>query len=258
MLFIEAYVKDEVLKDPDISLLESSFEYLDCLLENADNSEILNEANGNFGRMLIKVKMLILKASQNILVCAIKMKEKLRKYLNKLLVNKKTVKADNPDYVNSKDVDDFITGKYTSDGKGGVIDIKNTIRITIPIPSALYHSINDITNLLADPNTLHSGLIRNFLSKFDNTEYLKKRSSMINVKDLDELLDGMKKISKDIHLTAKSLFSSLESSKEQTLNGYFSREGTEKTINELLKLSLFITKCMMSMLSNFDQEADLT
>lgn len=89
MLFIESYIKDEVMKEPNISLLEASFDNLDSLLENTETYETLSEAKGDFGKVILKLKTYLLKAAQNILIYAVKMKEKLRTYLNKVFVNEK-------------------------------------------------------------------------------------------------------------------------------------------------------------------------
>ena len=261
MLFIESYIKDEVLKDPNVSLLEATFENLDTLLEETD-TEILNEAGG-FSKAILKLKVLLLRAAQNILLYAVKMKEKLRTYLNKVFVNKKTVKKSKEE----ADLEKFITGKYTSDGKGGVKNINGEIIIRMHIPSGLYDFINIAPKIILDlqsDSTLKSSDARDkielFLSKDADRGGLMSKATLVDVNNVDPFLEKVKDISKDIQLSTMMLFKRIEENSSGNLkDGDFllkmeAYEDAEKSINSLLKLSTFLTKGMAAMLVNFNQD----
>lgn len=264
MLFIESYIKDEVLKEPNVSLLEATFENLDTLLAEAD-TEILNEAGG-FSKAILKLKALLLRASQNILLYAIKMKEKLRTYLNKVFVNEKTVKKSKREV----DLDKVITGKYTSDGNGGVENIQGKITIQMHIPSGLNDSYKNIPQILTDlqsDSPLITADTRSRIDKLINdnggNENLKDRGTLVDVNKVNLFLDQIKNISKDIHLVTLFLFKRIEENSSGNLkDGNFSRnmnmyDESEKSINSLLKLSAFLTKAMAAMLINFNQDVKI-
>ena len=264
MLFIESYIKDEVLKDPNVSLLEATFENLDTLLEETD-TEILNEAGG-FSKTILKLKVLLLRASQNILLYAIKMKEKLRTYLNKVFVNEKTVKKSKREV----DLDKVITGKYVSDGNGGAENIQGKITIRMHIPSGLNDSYKSIPRILTDlqsDSELTTLAARDRVDKLLNdngsAEDLKGRSTLTDVSNVDLFLDQIKNISKDIHLVTLTLFKKMETNSSGNLkDGDFSLkmykyEDAAISINSLLKLSVFLTKAMAAMLINFNQDVKI-
>lgn len=263
MLFIESYIKDEVMKEPNISLLEASFDNLDSLLENTETYETLSEAKGDFGKVILKLKTYLLKAAQNILIYAVKMKEKLRTYLNKVFVNEKTVKKSKREV----DVEKVIIGKYTSDGKGGVENINGKITIKMHIPSGLYDFINMAPKIISDlqsDSALKSSDARDrielLLSKNTGGDSLMSKATLVDANDVDPFLEKVKDISKDIQLSTIMLFKRIkENSSGNLKDGDFSRkmdiyDESEKSINSLLKLSTFLTKGIAAMLVNFNQD----
>jgi hypothetical protein len=260
MLFIESYIKDEVLKEPNLSLLEASFETLDSLLESTEDSGILNEGTTGFGGMILRVKALLLKASQNILIYAIKLKEKVRTYLNKVFVNEKTVKKDEA----KKKVDDFVVGKYGLDSNNEIVDYKDKLIIRINIPSVLLNlTANDFDGIIKglqsnsyveNDNAIER--VETVISRNNDFEKIKKDTSAINIDRTNEIIELFKSMSKDIYLATMVLFKRVNPNRKKDdnqRNDIFI--DPEKSINALLKLSNFLTKLLMLMLVNFEQSA---
>lgn len=258
MLFIESYIKDEVLKDSNISLLEATFDNMDALLEDGETYEFLNESKGGFSRAILKLKSYLLKTSQSILVYAIKIKEKMRNYLNKVFINKKTAR---------KSIEDLVAEKYGSDNKFDSGKEKGKITINLHIPSQFYNNRSIIPKILEQFKTGYSSSARSNVDSIlanSNGEDLVKKGTLLEVDQMDKFLDEMKDLSKDIHLLTLRFFKTIGSEGVQTSGTidpdkmkdlpYIDFEDSAKNINSLLKLSTFITKGLVATLTNFNQD----